>query len=277
MIDTFTFTLLFILLSALIAVVISKLKKDKCLKDFQEDVVVLEKVGGQELKGSLKVFNTGMEFAIPKIIDNTLGLSMNTYLLYKSEYTTIQILVRYINDLSDKARLKREKDIEKTFHPSKIQRFFRKITNFFKTIKDSLLEIINLLGNQIGKGTAFGMVMASQDKYINKVKNDIVGTIDNSFEPLIENYIGYRVTVDLLRGEELVKYSGILKRYTSDFIELIDVDYSVSGLIKNGGNSEKDKNKNNTNKDTDISYKQEVKKADLIIPRRYGVVRGLSD
>ena len=49
-----------------------------------------------------------------------------------------------------------------------------------------------------------------------------------SFEPLLERYIGHRVILELIKGDKLLKYSGVLKstvRYTN-------IKEIAPGLIK---------------------------------------------
>lgn len=270
MLDTLTITLLFVLISAFIVVILRKIKKDKCLKDFKKNTITLEKRDGKRVKGKLNVASTGLEFIYPQTLKDESGFCINSFLFYKTEYPMIQLLIRYIDDMTDKEKVEREKELKKTFHPSRFRRYSRKMANFFKTIKDSLLEIFNLVSNQWGKNTAAGMLMASQDKYVDKIKNELITTVDNSFEPLLEKYIGYRVILELNRGEKIDKYKGILKRYTGEFIELIDVDYV-------------DLSEYEDNVDSSISEKKDKEKlivsekVDLVVPRRYGVVRGLAE
>jgi len=46
MLDAAAITIIFIVLSVLVAVVLRKIKKDKCLKDFRDDTVCLELLNG---------------------------------------------------------------------------------------------------------------------------------------------------------------------------------------------------------------------------------------
>ncbi|MFW6022569.1 MAG: hypothetical protein ACOCQW_03520 [Halanaerobiaceae bacterium] len=267
--DTLTLTLLFIFISAFVAVLIRKIKKDKCLKDFRKNTVILENRDGKRIKGKMNVKSTGLEFVYPQTLNDESGFFINTFLLYKTEYSDINLLIRYIDDMNQDERDERNKELKRTFHPLKLRRFLRKVANLLRTVKDSILEIFNLASNHLGKNTAVGMVMASQDKYINKIMSEIFATVDNSFEALLENYIGYRVILELNKGENIIKYKGILKRYTSEFIELIDVDYSDQ-------TNTKDNNRNDERSTAEIK-KEEKEKVDMIIPRRYGIVRGLAE
>jgi hypothetical protein len=73
-----------------------------------------------------------------------------------------------------------------------------------------------------------------------------------SFEPLLERHIGKRVVLELTKGGKIFEYPGVLKDYTAEFIEIMDVDYR-------------------------IKEEQTTRKADLTIPRKYGVIRHLGE
>ncbi|HDZ62577.1 MAG TPA: hypothetical protein ENH40_05475 [Nitrospirae bacterium] len=57
--DTFAITIFFIVLSTVVAAFIKRICKDKCLKDFADDVVTLEETTGKIRHGLLNVENTG--------------------------------------------------------------------------------------------------------------------------------------------------------------------------------------------------------------------------
>ncbi|GAI71679.1 unnamed protein product [marine sediment metagenome] len=73
-----------------------------------------------------------------------------------------------------------------------------------------------------------------------------------SFEPLLERHIGKKVVLELTRGDKIFEYPGVLKDYTADFIEIMDVDYRMK-------------------------EDQPARKADLVISRKYGLIRHLGE
>ena len=249
--DAATITIVFIILSALLAVVIRKIKKDKCLKDFRDDIVTLELLNGQHYRGELKLKSSGLKFNYPELIEDERQFKFLSFLLYKNEYPDIQAVVRYHKDLTEEGKKLREEDFKKTFQPSRWRKLRRSTLNFLKIIKDAVIEILNMLTSNLSKTTAVGAAISSNDSQVNKMKNEVYSLVETSYEPLLEDYIGERVILELKRGNEWVKYNGVLKDYTAEFIELIDVDYGVeeSGKID----------------------------ADLIVLRKYGIVRNLSE
>jgi hypothetical protein len=249
--DTFAITIVFIILSTVVAAFIRRKSRDKCLKDFSHDLVTLEDTTGKLIWGKLRVENTGLELIYPTRQDKN-GYDEMSYILYKYEYSNIQALIRFQNELSEGGKKEREKELKRTYHPKFLRRLKRKIQNVFKTVKDSVMEVVNLLISQAKRTTPAGAMLTSQDKYISQIKQELTGSMGTSFEPLLERYIGNRVVIELIKGEKIFKYTGVLKDYTAEFIEVMDVDYRVK----------EDK---------------PVRMADIVVLRKYGIIRHLGE
>ena len=249
--DTAAITIMFIVLSALLAVFLRKVKKDKCLKDFRDDMITIELLNGQQYRGELNLKSSGMQFNYPELIEGEYNLKFLSFLLYKNEYPDIQAVVRYHKDLTEEGKKLRKEDFQRTFQPSRWRKLRRSILNFLKIIKDAIIEIINMLTSNLSKTTPVGAAISTNNNQVNKMKNEVYNLVETSYEPLLEDYIGERVILELKRGNEWVRYNGVLKDYTAEFIELIDVDYAPESQ-------------------GDID-------ADLIVLRKYGVVRNLSE
>ncbi|MHC4863817.1 MAG: hypothetical protein ACYTEX_07030, partial [Planctomycetota bacterium] len=69
---------------------------------------------------------------------------------------------------------------------------------------------------------------------------------------LLERYIGRMVVLELIKGDKIIEYCGVLKEYTADFVEIMDVNYSGAENAP-------------------------AKTADLIAFRKYAVVRHLAE
>ena len=106
--------------------------------------------------------------------------------------------------------------------------------------------------SQAKKVTPAAGVLSSQDKYVSRMKQDLMSSAGTSYEPLLEKYIGHKVVFEMVAGDKICKYRGVLKDYTADFIEIMDVDY--------------------IGKDTDTA-----RKVDLVIPRKHGLVRHFAE
>jgi len=245
-------TILFIIFAAGVGAFIRKRSRDKCLKDFSQNMVTLEETSGKTIWGKLRVENTGLEFVYPKKHKDEEGHDETSYILYKYEYPNIGALIRFHDELSERNKKEREKELKRTYHPTLLRRLKRKVKNVFKTIRDSVMEIVNLLMSQAKKATPAGAVLTSQDKYVSQMKQELMGSVGTSFEPLLERYIGHKVVLEMIKGDKMLEYCGVLKEYTAEFVEIMDVDYKVK-------------------------EDQPTRKADLVVPRKRGVIRHLGE
>ena len=245
-------TILFIIFAAGIGAFVRKRSRDKCLRDFERNMVTLEQKSGKTIWGKLRVENTGLEFVYPEKHKDEEGHDETSYILYKYEYPDIAVVVRFHDELSEQNKRAREKELKRTYHPGFWRRLKRRILNVFRTVRDSVVEIVNLLISQAKKATPAGKVLTSQDKYVSQMKQELMASAGTSFEPLLERYIGHKVVLEMIKGDKIFEYCGVLKEYTAEFIEIMDVNYKVK-------------------------EDEPAKKADLVVLRKYGVIRHLGE
>jgi len=245
-------TIIFVILAAVVGAFVRRRTRDKCLRDFEHNTITLEQTSGKRVWGRFRVEHTGLEFIYPQKHYDKDGHEETSYLLYKHEYSTIAALVRYHHLLSQANKEHRQRQLKRTYHPSLWRRMMRKLLNIFRTLRDSVMEVTNLLITQARKATPAGKVLVSQDKYVTRMKQELMGSVAASYEPLLESYIGRRVVLEVIKDDTIVEYVGVLKEYSADFIEIMDVDYP----------------------DPDRGC---TCKADLIVPRKLGLVRHLAE
>ena len=212
----------------------------------------MEKTDGKIIYGRLRVESTGLEFIYPSPQPDKDSHIESSYILYKYEYPHIQAVVRYHDKLSNVNKLQRQKELKRTYHPSLLRRLKRKIQNIFKTLRDSVVEVTNLLIARAKKVTPAGGVLTTQDKYVTQMKKELISSVGTGFEPLLERYIGHKVVLEMIKGDAIIEYCGVLKEYTADFIQLMDVDYKPQ-------------------------EDQPANTADLIVPRKLGIIRHLGE
>jgi hypothetical protein len=249
--DALTITIIFIVLVALVGAFVRRLRRDKCLTDFSKNMVTLEETNGKTSWGKLRVENTGLELIYPERHQDQDGHEEASYILYKFEYPNIQALVRYHDQLSEAHKKARQRELKRTYHPGLLRRLRRRILNVFKTVRDSVIEVLNIAMTAAKKASPAAGVLAGQDKYVSQMKQELMGSVGTSYEPLLERYIGNKVVLELIRRDKVFEYCGVLKEYTADFVEIMDVDYKPA--------------------------EQPGRKVDLVVPRKYGVVRHLGE
>jgi len=239
--STFEITVLSLMLAGFFATVIRRRAIDKCIKDFKNDLVTVVMPNNEEYTGYMDPEFTGIEI---KLLNPT--KDKKTLLIYKKEIDLIPAIYRYHEMLSDEADLDRKKELKKTYHPHLFRRLIRKMGNFFKTFRDSFVELLNMVIGQVQSSLPEGNAMASQSKQIDKVKNEALSVTNTAYEPLLEKYIGLRVVVEYYKTKDEEELVGILKEYSTKFVEIVDAIY-------NG------------------------QKVDLILPRSKAVIRHLAE
>ena len=247
--DTFAITIIFIVVCTVAGAFIKGRTKDLCLRDFSGYTVTLEKTGGKVIWGKLRVENSALELVYSEPYTDEGDAHVETsYIIYKSEYGEIKMLARYIDDLDPKRVKTREKDLKKTYHPHWSSRLMRRGRNFFGTVRDSLLEVANLFMGRVRSMTPAGKMLEGQDKYVSQLQQQATTAIQTSYEPTLERYMGKKVVLAVMQDGKKTEYAGILKDYTTEFIEIMDTRHAAAGG-------------------------QEPRKADLVIPRALGIVR----
>ena len=250
--DTFAITVLFIVIVTVLAAFVRGRSRDKCINDFSQDLVTLEEKTGKNIWGKLRVENTGLELVYPDKHKDEDGHIETSYILYKNEFPNIQAIIRYLDELQEDSKKKRDTELIRTNQPTTLRKLKRKTRNFFNTVRDSLMEVINLLIGRAKQTAAGGAILSSQDKYVSKLKDELVGSVETAYEPLLERHIGKIVVFEMTSDEQVIEYTGVLKDYTADFIEIMDVNYKS----KKGKSS---------------------RKADVVVPRGHCLVRHLGE
>ena len=251
--DSLTITIIFIILSTVIGAFIKGRMRDKCLLDLSGDLVNVQLKSGKIIWGILRLEATGFELKYKEpYLDQKDNHAENSFMLYKNEYTNIQSIARFIDDLDDKSKKKREIIFKRIYHQEGFRGLKRKIRNFFATVKDSIMEVVNLLLGRIKQATPAGKVLAGQDKYVSQMQTGVVSSISMSFEPLLEKNIGKKVILELSKEGKIIEYPGILRDYTAEFLELMDVNYC-------------------------FSEQEQKRKADIVVPRSHGIIRHLGE
>ncbi len=245
--SAFAVTMIFIIATTLIGAFIKGRSKDRCLVDFSGFPVTVETAGGKHIWGNFAIEPTGMELIYDKeYLDEKDGHIEKSYIIYKNEYANIEAVVRYHDTLSGGLKKKRDKMLRQYYHPNFLYPLFRRLRNIYYTIRDAVMEVVTLVIGRLRTAAPAGAVLSGQDKYISKIEQQVMTSY--SYEPLLEKYIGKKVIFKMKRGDVFEEYAGIMKDYTSEFMEMVDVDYKRPSGTK-------------------------ARKADVIMSRQLGTVR----
>ncbi|MEA3347341.1 MAG: hypothetical protein U9Q21_04585 [Candidatus Auribacterota bacterium] len=169
--DTFAITIIFIIVVTFLGAFIKGRTKDRCLRHFSGYTVTLEKKDSKKIWGKLRVENSCLEFVYAEpYLDEKDRHFETSYVVYKNEFGQIFILLRYVDNLSGKNLAQRDKILKKSHHPGRLSVLGRKVRNIFGTVKDSIMEIVNMFVGKMKTATPMGKVLAGQDNMFQKFK-----------------------------------------------------------------------------------------------------------
>ncbi len=216
---TFLFSIILVSALTIFSTVMATLKRDKLLKDLAGHLVTIELQNGSRYRGRLRVESEGVEVVAEKADD---GPEKVSYLLRKDEYKDIHALIRYHDFLTDREKEAREAEVDSVYHPSIGMRLKRRLRNIVNEMKRVASEAFSIVFGKIKDSFNVGSRQYSTE--VEKAGQEMVSyATEATYDALIDKLIGTRVVAWVHSKQE---YVGVLKDYTSKFIELLDVNYS---------------------------------------------------
>ena len=211
-------------------------RRDVCLKCFEGYHVTLERSSGKVIWGVMELESTGLELRYRDAVQDANHVE-SSYVLYADEFADIQAMYRYADDLDQRDKLRREKDIQRSAHPTVFVRMWRGAQHFFSLAGDSLVEALGAIVGSLRK-PAGRYINDTGEKQLRQLGATMIGSVGKSFDPLLERLIGQKVVVEIAEDGEVHEHVGVLKTYSPDFVTLLDVQYpqKQSHAIGEGAN-----------------------------------------
>jgi hypothetical protein len=233
---SFILTLGVIVLATLVGAYLRSAHKDRCLTDFNGYHVTVERKNNRVMWGDMSLQPTGFELVYRSdVVDE--GHMETSYVYYKDEYDDIQAIYRYARDLTPELQKRRARSVAKSLHPGIARRARRSLRNFLSMAADSFSEALTLaLGRMRRKGAA--LVTDTSQTYIRGIGKDVIGYVGTSFDPLLEKFVGTRVVVEVVEDDQVHEHVGMLKEYSADFLEVLDVYYPLPQEVKLSGQAD---------------------------------------
>ena len=229
-------TLILIFVTAILTTVLTKWTRDKCVKFFHRYHVTLERHRGQTIWGQLKVFSNGIEVIYDHAFVDPRGRKKTSYMLYGVEMEQqLLCVLRYHDELDAAQQKARQRQIERTFNPGPLRRLWRGLRNFVNTLRDAFNAAIGAVVTQYQRvNPAVGLVTQG-GATVQQIGQTLLGRFANAYEPLLEQYIGQPVILDVADpinpNNATVEYTGYLADYTQQFIAVFNVKHQRSGDV----------------------------------------------
>ncbi len=233
---SFIITLAVIVLATLIGAYLRARHKDRCLTDFNGYHITVERKNNRVIWGEMRLQPTGFELIYRSDVQDE-GHMETSYVYYKDEYADIQAIYRYARDLTPELQARRARSVEKSLHAGILRRARRSLRNFLSTAADAFSEALTMtLGRVRRKGAA--LVTDTSQTYLRGISKDVIGYVGTSFDPLLEKFVGTRVVLEVVEDEEVHEHVGLLKEYSADFLEVLDVYYPLPQEVKLSGKTD---------------------------------------
>ena len=212
--------LLLLFLSTAIGALVKNRSRDLCLKKFDNCFVLIRTEDGRWFWGDLKVFSTCLELRFhPQ--PNPEGLAKLSYIFYEPEIQTITTLIRPIPCGSPDAEQNWRREVASLLERTPGERALRQFRNLLHILRDAFSQSIGLLVGLVKTKQKIGAVPAL-DQRGSEFGKHLLAAVPNSYEPILEKYLGHLVIVQSLKSGVLPEQVAILEEYTEKFLLLRD-------------------------------------------------------
>jgi small nuclear ribonucleoprotein (snRNP)-like protein len=225
MIDGFTITIIFIFLAAIIGAVLNSRAMDRCLKTWNGYHVAVEEKDGKTIWGTMKLFPTGIELDYLNPVLDRQGHHESSYIIYKDQYSSMHVIYRYLEDIPSDQKLRRSKEIKSLQKRVLVKLLWRKIRNIFNTLKDAVAETFSIILGKVKSGRIGAITTKTGTDKMEQIGKNIIGYSGTTFDPLLERHLYRRVVIEITKENLTTEYTGILKEYSGQFLEVLAVKY----------------------------------------------------
>ena len=225
MLDGFTITIIFIFLAAIIGAVLNSRAMDRCLKTWNGYHVAVEEKDGKTIWGTMRLFPTGIELDYLNPVLDRQGHYENSYIIYKDQYTSMHVIYRYLEDIPSDQKLRRSREIESLQKRVLVKLLWRKIRNIFNILKDAVAETFSIILGKVKSGRIGAITTKTGTDKMEQIGKNIIGYSGTTFDPLLERHLYRRVVIEITKENLTTEYTGILKEYSGQFLEVLAVKY----------------------------------------------------
>ena len=189
-------TIIFIIVTTTISTIVSARRKDRCLTSFCDFMVTLLEKDGKRVWGHLSIETSGLELLYSEDSRDEDHIE-TSYILFKEDYDSIYLLLRFHSELSEANERKRIREVKRAYHPWPPRLLSRKARNIVNTCKDSILEVLGLAMTRAKTANPALATVASQQQSVNRAKKVVTDYLGRAYDPLLEKHIGKQVVLEV--------------------------------------------------------------------------------
>lgn len=210
--------------AATITAIASRRKRDRCLKYFNREPVMILMQSGKWIWGRFNAYPKAMELVFENPETDESGIRKASYVLYNPEVDGIKKIIQPPPKSGTKEHERWQQEIRRIANPSLFRRLRRWVWNIFNTLRDAVSQSLSMLIGSMKKTTPMGKV-AGADKRAGEIGSTLLGTIPNAYEPVLEKYLSKQVVVEMLQDGNVIEFAGLLQEYSGKYLLLRNVAY----------------------------------------------------
>jgi len=216
----FWLPLLLLFSSTAIGAVVKNRSRDACLKKFHGSYVAIRTEDGRWFWGVLRVFSTCLELVFNSSVQ-TGDYLKRSYIFYEPEIQTIASIFRLVRSDGKNVDLRWQTEIKDLIHRSLWERINRQTRNVFNILRDAFSQSVGLVVGLVKTKQKVAAVPAL-DQRSTEFGKHLLAIVPNSYEPVLERYVGREVIVQSMKPGLLDEQASILEEYTERFLLVRD-------------------------------------------------------
>lgn len=221
----FWLPMVLLFLTATVAAIATRRKRDRCLKYFNHEPVIILMQSGKWLWGRFIAYPKTLELVFENPVKDDSGHIKASYVLYTPEVDGIKKIIQPPPRAGTKEHARWQAEIERVANPSLYRRARRWLWNVFNTLRDAVTQSLGMVIGSMKKVTPMGKV-AGADKRAGEIGDTLLGTVPNTYEPVLEKYLSKQVIVEMLENDAVVEFAGLLQEYSGKYLLLRNVAFA---------------------------------------------------
>jgi small nuclear ribonucleoprotein (snRNP)-like protein len=222
--NDFWLTMAILFAAAAVAAFMARRKRDRCLKYFTDEPVIIPMESGKWIWGRFFAYPKAIELVFDNPQPDDSGRVKANYILYGTELDELTKILQIPPQSGTPEYQSWQREVESIANPSLYRRINRWVWNTVNALRDAISQSFNILIGSMKNTTPMGKV-AGADKRAGEIGNTLLGTVPNSYEPVLEKYLSKQVVVEMLENDEVIELAGVLQEYSGKYLLLRDVAY----------------------------------------------------
>jgi len=220
----FWLPMILLFVAATVTAIATRRKRDRCLKYFNRESVLILMPSGKWLWGRFIAYPKAMELVFDRPQADENGHYKASYVLYSPEVDGIKKILQPPPAAGTKEHNRWQKEIKRIANPSLLRRFRRWIWNIFNTLRDAISQSLGMIIGTMKKSSPIGKVSGA-DKRAGDIGNTLIGTVPNAYEPVLEKYLSKQVIIETLEDGKVIEFAGLLQEYSGKYLLLRNVAF----------------------------------------------------